>query len=260
MAIDPRNFTKPFKCAASVAAETAAQNNSRNALGALDKLSQIESNNKVSTGLRTLVKISDAGGPKVTNLLNNGINGVYSAVGLDSNLLNGKLNNINPQAVNNGKAAAESILFRAKNKDFKVEDIPNYLQDFNNLHSLSQIMIASEKSDTREAISCVPSPYAMDLVTYGIKHKFMFVVEFHFNEPFGVGHGGTGEKNIVATLVKSTGRPNVTYEYEDINMYNFKTKVIKSSTFAPIDMMLIDDDQNYSMEFLMNYLELLNGF
>jgi hypothetical protein len=54
-------------------------------------------------------------------------------------------------------------------------------------------------------------------------------------------------------LVKEIDKPKVNFEYEDINMYNFKTKVLKSIKHEPLNMTFHDDIQNKVLDFFNTY-------
>ena len=102
-----------------------------------------------------------------------------------------------------------------------------------------------------------PSPFAVDKSRAEIhpKFKFLFVAEFIFNDDFN--ETLTENSNHMAFLVKTASRPNIHIEYEDINMYNFKTKVPKNTEYQPITMSFFDDQSNQTTSFYKKYSELL---
>jgi hypothetical protein len=83
------------------------------------------------------------------------------------------------------------------------------------------------------------------------KLKFLFRVEFLFKpkvlEQFGA---TTAEwaKNF-SFMIKSVDRPKVDFEYEDINQYNFRTKVLKQIKHRALTMTFLDDVGNNVHEF-----------
>jgi hypothetical protein len=97
-------------------------------------------------------------------------------------------------------------------------------------------------SGALNSLGCVPKYHAQKLLDYGIKYKFLFVVEFHWTPPH------QSFQNDVAFVIKDSTRPNITAEYEEINMYNFRTKVPKRTTYEPMTMRFYDDNANNAME------------
>ena len=95
---------------------------------------------------------------------------------------------------------------------------------------------------------CDASPYATDLIARAPKFKYQFVVEFAFEGPYP-----RGDEIRHAFVVKNTTRPNIRYDYEDVNMYNFRTKAIKRMEYEPMTMKFLDDDENRSMDFVNLY-------
>lgn len=89
--------------------------------------------------------------------------------------------------------------------------------------------------------------YAADLVAYAPKHRFIFKVKFVFNDPY------SRINKEFMYVVKQIDKPKVTFEYEDINMYNFRTKVLKTIRHEPLQMMFHDDIQNKVLDFFNAY-------
>lgn len=90
--------------------------------------------------------------------------------------------------------------------------------------------------------------YASDLVAYAPKHRFIFKVKFIFNEPYS-----TMINREFMYLVKEIDKPTVHFEYEEVNMYNFKTKVLKSIKHEALNMTFHDDIQNKVLDFFNAY-------
>lgn len=90
------------------------------------------------------------------------------------------------------------------------------------------------------------------------KFKFMFFASLQlednarqaFGEPWGNGE--------VWWFIKQAGRPNVSYEYEDVNMYNFRQKILRRATFEPIQIQMYDDLQDASHSFWTTFLRIQN--
>jgi hypothetical protein len=103
----------------------------------------------------------------------------------------------------------------------------------------------------------IPSPWAEDLTNAKnhAKFAFLFAVKFVFNQDFQE----TLDKNAesMTFLVKNATRPTVEIEYEDTNMYNFRTKVAKKSIYQPGKIQFYDDMANQTSSFYKKYLELM---
>ena len=95
--------------------------------------------------------------------------------------------------------------------------------------------------------------YAADLIQYAPKHRFMFKVEFKFHPAYAAKLQGGREKNAFTFLVKMVDRPKVEFVYEDVNYYNFRTKVLKEIKHEPLSMSFIDDIGNNTTDFFNAY-------
>jgi hypothetical protein len=92
-----------------------------------------------------------------------------------------------------------------------------------------------------------PVKYADDLISFAPKHRFIFKVKFIFNEPY------SRINREFMYVVKQIDKPKVTFEYEDINMYNFRTKVLKAIRHESLMMAFHDDIQNRVLDFFNAY-------
>lgn len=90
--------------------------------------------------------------------------------------------------------------------------------------------------------------YASDLVKYAPKHRFIFKVQFVFNEPYA-----NRINREFMYVVKNIDKPTVEFDYEEVNMYNFKTKILKSIRHQPLNMTFHDDIQNKVLDFFDAY-------
>ena len=95
--------------------------------------------------------------------------------------------------------------------------------------------------------------YASDLIQYAPKHRFMFKVDFVFHPNYAEKLMGGREKNAFTFLVKMVDRPKVEFVYEDVNYYNFRTKVLKEIRHDPLNMTFIDDIGNNTTDFFNAY-------
>ena len=226
------------------------QTKSNGFVSGLGKLAGIAGTGVVQEGLSAIVKTVGVGGRDWEKLVDGGATGILSTVMGDqaTNVLSGLMQKINPGAINKGISQAQIIHGKVKERDFNWRDIPQYVSDFKNLYTIGSSIIdpflsAGGGPDVTHTM-CSASPYAMDLIQQGVKFKFLFVVEFKFYTEYANMLGI--EPSFV---VKTADRPSVNYEYEDVNMYNFRTKVAKKSTFTPISMSFHDDEQNRAVAF-----------
>lgn len=97
-------------------------------------------------------------------------------------------------------------------------------------------------------------PYGMDLIQYAYKFKFLYAIQFNFSE----GYDFVGGRNKFALLAQTCDLPNPTFEFEEINLYGARTTVTKRTTFAPVAMTFLDDNQNEMMRFYTNALRALS--
>lgn len=96
-----------------------------------------------------------------------------------------------------------------------------------------------------------PVNYATELIAYAPKYKYLFVVEIEWKPSYA-----QQMKDIQAAFViKNSTRPNINVEYEDINMYNFRTQVPRRVMYQPMTMRFYDDNMNQSMIFWNAYLK-----
>lgn len=96
--------------------------------------------------------------------------------------------------------------------------------------------------------------------SYRPKLKFLFKIEFKFKEGVLQDLQNTGlisdsvknslEKNEFTFMVKTVDRPKVDFEYEeDVNMYNFRTKVLKKIRHRELTVAFMDDTGNRVFNF-----------
>jgi hypothetical protein len=101
----------------------------------------------------------------------------------------------------------------------------------------------------------VGSP-AMSNIQISPKQKFLFQVQF-FIDPkvFDEVKSGVSELTLAkfGFFVKQIDRPKVEYTYEDINMYNVRTRVLTRVNHQPLNISLWDDARNTVGEFVNLY-------
>lgn len=95
--------------------------------------------------------------------------------------------------------------------------------------------------------------YADDLNVHHPKFKFLFKVGFH----------GFPDQDCTASsfyfFVQRCDKPKVKFNHQDVNYYNFRTKVLTSVTYDPISIQFLDETGNSVNEFFKSYLELMSG-
>lgn len=98
---------------------------------------------------------------------------------------------------------------------------------------------------------------------YDPKTKFLFKVHFSFNRGVAEQAASLGldvEHSLnrdLTYVVKQIDLPKYTFDYEEINMYNFRTKLLKRITHEPLNFVFYDDVANNAIKFMNVYLQLL---
>jgi len=87
--------------------------------------------------------------------------------------------------------------------------------------------------------------YASDLIPGAPKYKFLFKVQFGFSD----GHCARD----FFYYVRSIDKPKISFQYEDVNYYNYRTKVLTKTTHDPLSMSFFDDQTNTVFSFFQLY-------
>jgi hypothetical protein len=100
------------------------------------------------------------------------------------------------------------------------------------------------------------SAYAADLASWGNthKHKFMFVTEIELQPEYI----GIADMTRFSLLNQSASRPKIKFEHTDFNEYGIRKGVLTKTTFEPISMSFLDDNENSAMQFFTNVLKLMS--
>jgi hypothetical protein len=93
--------------------------------------------------------------------------------------------------------------------------------------------------------------YADDLVAHHPKFKFIFKVKFQ-------GFEGMGNSDFYY-YVHRCDKPNITFEHQDVNYYNFRSRVLTKTIFQPISMTLLDEVGNSVNDFFVKYMLTMSG-
>lgn len=225
---------------------------------------------RVSAGLKTLTGISKAIGkggklPVTVDNLSSNTKWVLGMVGIDSQALfkagqatetyrdpvTGELKYKQKSIVDAAMGAAEGVFNKVKKGQFSINDIPIFGPPLEAAYKLQKTSQAEITAGVASSISQMdsmdyPSPWAVDLAnrTHVPKFKFLFVVQFTFNAPYIGGDGSGDVGRTAAFVVRKSSRPGIKYEMQDVNYYNFRTKVVTKSEFEEMSMSFYDDSAN----------------
>lgn len=94
--------------------------------------------------------------------------------------------------------------------------------------------------------------YAQDLINYQPKHRFLFKVLFEVDPSLSLIE--LPNKNDFQYIIKEIDKPTLSFEYEEVNYYNFRTKVLKKINHEALSITVIDDISDAFYKFFMNYL------
>jgi hypothetical protein len=280
MANDPRSFTVK-SCPIQNQASANQSARKKSFLDNILKVGDLELLNdvgfgKVGEGLRVLASVSDAirtgkgvvPGREGTDTYNStlgkivgtaadavsdGTNAVLDAVGLGG--VAESVGNLNPEVANRAYGQAQAIFERVKQGNFELSDIPGVFQDLQNLETLSRNIFGQGGTTAPVRELCGATPYARDLIAYAPKFKFLFIVEVKF-APAYANWAQIGSE--MAFVVKTSTRPRFDVEYEDINMYNFRTRVAKRVEYPAMTMSFYDDNKNAAHSFYTAYLRAMS--
>jgi len=266
--MDPRNFTiKPCpgayaaKSGASISNSQSLRKGFGNSVGKIGDLAVLNSigAGSIGTGLRTLASVSNSirtgcgALPSVIgDSLDQGANWVLGHIGIAPTVIQ-TLQDLHPGVANQAWGQAQQIYQQIQNGHFKPTDIPSYLQDFQNLERLARgIYTPGDDRANSLTPACEASPYAIDMVPRAPKYKFLFLVQFEaaagYSELDSLLRG-------MAFVVKKSSRPKITYDMEDVNYYNFRSKLTTKTEFGEMSMTFHDDTQNNSTRVYAAYLK-----
>jgi len=260
MALDPRRFTVR-NCPQSQNTLIIQDAERREFFDSLGKIGNIEVANRlgagnITAGLRTLAQTSNSirTGDVDSAIIPNSAGYVFATVGIDNNAAQ-QAGEFNPGVLNRATGQAESIISDVRSGRFDFNDIPTVVSELQNLNTLIggiQNSGDGEENTTSREI-CGASPYAIDLIQYAPKYKFLFIVQITLSPAY---QGGLADSaNRLAFVVKTSTRPQVNIEHEEINLYNFWTRIPKRAVYEPITMRFYDDNQGLAHLFYTAYLE-----
>ena len=111
------------------------------------------------------------------------------------------------------------------------------------------------------------TPYASAIASgiggYDPKQKFLFKVSFSFYpeaaqmaQALGVDVGNVLSRDLTY-VIKQIDLPKYTFEYDEVNMYNFRTKVLTKIKHEELNFKFFDDVANNAVKFVNTYLQIL---
>lgn len=227
-----------------------------------EKLPRIAVDNNVNGGVRRLVDAVNRGNLSFAGkTINTASQAVLGAAGINSNVVPPDPNQ--KTMYDNGIAAAETIGEALIVGVIDEADLPGPINDLSVLANLQQQQ-AQEPYDITDP-QCGTTPYARDLLSnYTPKFDFMFMVQIilqpDYEDLMIQEHEqlAKDEQRKLQFLCYQFTRPDISIEYEDVNMYNFKTQVAKRTNYAPVQMKFYDDNANSSMVFLEKYIKAIS--
>ena len=271
-----RDF-KRESCPPSIERESRLQRDRKGLFDAIEKIGKLEVLNQVGGGriretLEVIASTSNsfrigntaigALGTAAFSTVDNGAFAILDGMGLGEGIRTA-VNSFQPQAVNLAVGSAQVLAQDIRQGKFTLQDIPNRVQDFQNLEQLASGIFTSnpgdQMSENYEKFDCLPSPFAVDLVqNYAPKQNFSFFVEIRLTAPYKNLAAYENVQDHLAFMVKSSSRPQVNYEYEEVNYYNFRSRVIQKQMYQPISMRFIDDTLNYAARFYDLYTKAMS--
>lgn len=271
---DPRTFTvkqcEPAYAANSGAAignSTSTRKDFFNSVGKVGDLAVLNSvaGGKIGTGLRNLASISNSirtgcgSLPSVvSSSLDAGANWVLSQTGIAPTVINA-LQGFHPNVANQAFGQAQQIYSQVKQGKFKSTDIPGYIQSFTNLDQLASHIFTPGAGDVQSNLGehCMASPYAVDLIARAPKYKFLFVVQFIVDGGYAGLSADIGPLEMAFAVKRST-RPEVHFVHDDVNYYNYRTKVATKTEYQEMNMTFHDDTMNLATQFYKAYLQAMS--
>jgi len=275
MANDPRQFLV-IPCERGQKRAESATGETRDFLRALGNVGGIEGLGKIGKGLRTLTSVSNTirtgrsvvpgregtGYDTALNRilgtaaadLNKGANVVLDTVGLGGvvDIVAG----INPNAANTGYAQAKHIYNKVKSGDYELSDIPETISELNQLETIAKSVFSPTATAPQRTVEkCGATPYAMALIDFAPKYKFLFIVQIVFTPTY---QAWMDLGNDFAFVIKSSSRPSIEFDYEEVNLYNFRTQIPKRTKYKPITMTFYDDNKNNANLFYTAYLRAMS--
>lgn len=215
----------------------------------------------VEKGLNTVAAVAKGTAAEINKFINGGVDLVAETVlgegGANvggANAVRGILGFANGQSANNVDAASANILELMNNNELSDTNVLQFTKPFTDAAEFLHNVVKNPGDNVGDTVKCSASPYAMDLIARGMKTKHIFVVDFEFNAPYDRSLGQLD----FAYVVKQSERPTIAFDYDEINMYNYRTKVPTKTTYNPISMSFYDDEKGGALGFYSWYLKAMS--
>jgi hypothetical protein len=128
-----------------------------------------------------------------------------------------------------------------------------FAKDMMNLNVLAGVAGNITSKPEEILLDNTSSPFADDIANmFPPKFKFLFLVEFIFNEPFN--NQPVFSQSNFNTVIHKFDRPKIEIEHDDFNLYNFTTQVPKSVKYGPVTITAHDDVKGNTLAALVKYL------
>lgn len=215
---------------------------------------------KVNQGLKSLVNsskmISKGIGSLPPGIAGGGVAGqnwVLNTVGINPATVTA-VQQFNPAVAQQALNRADQVFQQVAGGAFTQLEVPAAAADFQAVELLGSNIFTPALPEPRSlAVQDYPSQYATDLIAQAPKFKFLYIVQIICNSGYVELHDLD-----LAFVVKKFSRPQATFRSEDINYYNYRTKVVTKTEFEDVDMVFHDDTMNYSARFYAAYLRAMS--
>lgn len=234
--------------------------NSVGKIGDLEILNSIGAG-KIGQGLRILAQSSNAirtgcsDAYFLGNAIDRGASWVLDHMGISDAAIEA-VKGFHPEAANNAWGTAQQVYDQVTSGNFKIADIPGYIQSFQHVAGLASSIFTGASGPDNISDQCEYPPYAVDLIARAPKHKFMFLVHFIPTGSFTAQFGKISTD--MAFVVKKSTRPKLKYKTEEVNYYNFRTRVLVHSETEEVNMTFYDDMLDSSFSFYSMVMKALS--
>lgn len=272
---DPRTYTVKqcppayaAKSGSGIGSATSTRRDFGNAIGKIGDLEILNgvAGGTIGKGLRTVASISNSirGGcgalpTSIGNTIDAGANWILEQTGIAPTVVDA-LKQFNPGIANQAYGQAKAVFEKVSQGGFKLTDIPDVLQDFQNLERLGRNIFTPGTGDAQASLGsiCEASPYAIDMIARAPKYKFLFIVEFKPSTEYTMLSGDSVPVLEMAFAVKTSTRPNIKFQTEDVNYYNYRSSYITKTVFDEMTMTFHDDIRNAATQFYTSYLKAIS--
>ena len=140
--------------------------------------------------------------------------------------------------------ALENSVFGV-DQEVSTDELGDFIADNDLDQPRARTTTSNNKLDGWHSVSYA---YGLANAQFRPKLKFMFYVDFMLKPEFSELANEEWAKNM-SFMAKAVDRPKLTFEFEDINQYNFKTKVVKSTKTEDVSITFYDDSSNSVIDF-----------